>query len=212
MKSSSFGHFFLTFILVALHSSSGISQTKSSGNEERLALLPFETKGFSIEEAVRLMQSFAGGLGESKRFDVMPEMVLRNNLEQAGLSKIDSCNTRPCLAQLGNVLNVEKIVHVQAERWEQRFVMHIRLIRSSDAALLYDERIDYSGEISTLTATIAPEQGRKLAAAFLDKKPNWWLIAGVVLVGVGLIYWLFRSFGTKDSSVPQENQPVGPTQ
>jgi uncharacterized protein YjeT (DUF2065 family) len=183
-----------------------------SAEEERVAVVPFETRGFSPEEGIRLKQSFATGLAESKRFDVMPDMVFKNNLEHVGISNVDSCNAIPCLAQLGNVLKVEKVVHVQAERWEQRFVLHIRLIRSSDAALLYDERVDYSGDINTLLTTIAPEQGRKLAAAFLDKKPNWILIGAAVLVGVGLIYWLFKSFGSMDSTVPEGNQPVGPAQ
>jgi hypothetical protein len=206
----------LSFLLVVLQLSAGFSQTTlsagSSGDQERLGLLPFETRGFSSEDGVRLRQSFATGLAESKRFDVMSDMVLKNNLEQAGLKNIDSCNTPPCLAQLGNVLNVEKVVHVQAERWEQRSMLHIRLVRSSDAALLYDERVDYSGDLGTLVAAIAPEQGRKLAAAFLDKKPNWILIGAAVLVGMGLIYWLFTTFGSTDSSLPQTSPPTGPPQ
>lgn len=199
-------------LLVAFQPGSGFSQTPSttnSGDQERVALLPFEAHGFSSEEAVRLKDSFADGLAESKRFDVMLGIVLRNSLEQASLKKIDNCNTPPCLAELGKVLNVEKVVHVQAERWEQRFVLHIRLFRSSDAALLYDERVDYSGDISTLTSNIAPEQGHKLAAAFLDKKPNWWLIGAGILVGIGLIFWLFTRFGSVESSVSQGSQPIG---
>jgi hypothetical protein len=33
-----------------------------------------------------------------------------------------------------------------------------------------------------------------------------------VLIGVGLIYWLFTTFGSMESSTPQVNPPVGPVQ
>jgi hypothetical protein len=210
------GKIALVFLLVAFQVCAGFSQTApsagSSKEQERLALLPFETRGFSSEDGIRLRESFATGLAESKRFDVMPDIVFRNNLDQAGLMNIDSCNTLPCLAQLGKVLNVEKVVHVRAERWEQRFMLHIQLVRSSDAALLYDERVDYSGDFSTFLSPITSDQGRKLSAAFLDKKPNWILIGTALLLGTGLIFWLFTTLGSMKSSAPRTIPPVGPPQ
>ena len=206
----------LSFFLVAFQPIAGFSQAAPSAgpsrDPERLALFPFGTKGFSAEEAIRLKQNFAAGLAESKRFDIMTDMEFKNSLEQAGRTKLDSCKTPPCLAQLGKVLNVEKVVQVQAERWEQRFILHIRLVRSSDAALLYDERVDYAGDINTLSTVVVTEQGRKLAAAFLDKEPNWVLIGAALLVGLGLIFWLFKALGSLKSSIPQGKQPIGPTQ
>jgi TolB-like protein len=206
----------LIFVLVAFQLAAGFSQTTpsagSSKDQERLALLPFETRGLTSEDGIRLRESFATGLAESKRFDVMPDIVVRNNLDQAGLMNIDSCNTLPCLAQLGKVLNVEKVVHVRAERWEQRFMLHVQLVRSSDAALLYDERVDYAGDINAFSSPITSDQGRKLSAAFLDKKPNWILIGAALLLGIGLIFWLFTTFGWMKSSAPQTIPPVGPPQ
>jgi hypothetical protein len=139
----------------------------------------------------------------------MPDAVLKNNLEIAGLTKIDSCNTRPCLARLGKILNVAKVVHVSVDRWEERYIIHIRLVSSTDGALLYDERVDYTGEFNTLLSDEMVEQGRKLSAAFLDKKPNWALIGADVLVGVGLICWLFAALGPRNNSVQQTTPPVG---
>lgn len=176
--------------------------------EERVVILPFETRGVSLDDALRLKQKFSEILAESKRFDVVPDNVLKNNLELAGLSKIDSCNTLPCLAQLGNVLKAEKIVHVSVDQWKGRYVLHIRLVGSSDAALLYDERVDYTGDFSSLLSTVVPEQARKLSSAFLDKKPNWYLIAAAVIVGVGLIYWIYSTFASMNST---ESEPSNST-
>jgi hypothetical protein len=185
----------LFLLLVAIQTSPAIcqeAQLSKSNDGERLVVLPFEIRGLTTDEGLQLRQRFCETLAASKRFDVIPDNVLRNNLELGGLSKIDSCNTLPCLAQLGKVLNVEKIVHVSVDRWKERFVMHIRLVRSSDAALLYDERVDFSGDFNNFRSIVAPEQARKLSVAYLDRRPNWYLIAAAVLAGVGLIYWIYR--------------------
>ena len=212
MKNSMSRKIALIFLLIAFQVCDGFSQTTSSagssGGQERLALLPFETRGFSSEDAIRLKQSFASGLAESKRFDVMPDNVLKNNLELSGLSKIDSCNTLPCLAQLGAVLNVEKIVHVSVDQWKDRYVLHIRLVGSSNGKLLYDERVDYAGEFSGFLSTVVPDQARKLSSAFLDRRPNWYLIAAAVIVGLGLIYWIYSTFASISSSETGSSNPT----
>lgn len=109
----------LFLFLVALPLGAGRSQSK--GDQERLVLLPFEIRGLTVNEGTQLNQKFGEFLGESGRFDVLPNNVLRNNLDLAGLASMDSCNTLPCLAQLGKVLNVTKVVHVSVDQWRERF-------------------------------------------------------------------------------------------
>jgi hypothetical protein len=200
MSSSKIG---FVLLLVALSHSAARCQTtpprSSSGDEERVALLPFEIRGLSVDDGLLLRQKFGEILAESGRFDVMPDNVLRNNLNLAGLANIDSCNTLACLGQLGKVLKVEKVVHVTVDQWRERYVLQIRAVRSSDAALLYGERVDYAGQYNGLLSTVVPEQARKLSAAYLDRRPNWFLIAALVIIGVGLIYWLSLRLTPKSS-------------
>jgi hypothetical protein len=197
--------------VIALQISVALCQTTQtadgSGNAELLAVLPFEIHGLSPQDGANLRHNFGVGLSDSRRFSIMPDVMMTNKLEQSGITKIDSCNTPPCIAQLGKILNVDKVVHVLADRWDQRTMLHIRLIRSSDGALLYDERIDYSGEFNTVLTSVSVEQGRKLSAAFLDKQPNWYLITAAVLIGVGLIYWIFTTWAA--SSTTQSDNGEG---
>lgn len=202
---------FLSLTLVTNGICQNATVSQSSGAAERVVVLPFETRGVSPDDGIRMKRKFAEVLAESKRFDVMPDNVLKNNLELSRLSKIDSCNTLPCLGQLGKVLNVEKIVHVSVDQWKDRYVLRIRVVGSSDAALLYDERVDYTGDFSSLLSTVVPEQARKLDSAFLDKKPNWYLIAAGVIVGVGLIYWIYSTFSAVSSTEPEISTPPGST-
>lgn len=202
----------LSLTLVTIGVCQNAQHVERTGDERGVAVLPFEIRGLTPDEGMRLRGRFTEALAESRRFEILPDDAFKSLLANVGLTKIDSCNTVACLAQLGKILHVEKVVQVSADRWDQRYILHIRLVNAADGKLLYDERVDYSGDFNTLLTTIAPDQGRKLAAAFLDKKPDWLLIGAAVLVGVGLIYWLFKTFGSMDSSVPQGNQPVGPAQ
>ena len=178
----------------------------ASRNGELVAVLPFEIHGISPQDGATLRKNFADGLSEPKRFSIMPDNMMANNLERSGITAIDSCNTPPCIAQLGKILNVDKVVHVIADRWDQRTMLHIRLVRSSDAALLYDERVDYSGEFNSMLTGVTIEQGRKLSSAFLDKQPNWYLIGAAVLIGVGLISWIFTTWGASSTTQSDNSQ------
>jgi TolB-like protein len=180
----------------AISPGTAFCQDAPTENLERLAVLQFETRGLPREDGAQLWRSFSDVLANLKRFDIMPENVLNNNLSLAGLGNIDSCNTRACLAQLGKILDVAKVVHVKVDRWDDRYILNIRLVNSSDGALLYSERVDYTGSFQNLLSTVIPEQATKLNSAFLDKKPNWYLIAAAVIVGVGIIYWIYSNFAS----------------
>jgi hypothetical protein len=189
----------LLLLLVALVAV-GYSQDPE---RERLAVLRFGIKGITPDEGLLLRQRFAEALEESSRFDVLPLPVITNRLEEVGLRNVDSCTTFPCLAELGKILDAPKVVYASVTRLENRFILHIQLVRSSDAALLYDERIDHSGEFSTLLSEVIPAQGRKLGMAHLDRGTPWYFVAAAVLVGVGLIYWIYSSWGTSSADDPQ---------
>ena len=204
----------LISILTALHISTGLSQTApvpdASGGGELVSVLPFTIRGISPLDGSELRLNFASGLAESKRFTLLPDGMMKRRLEEAGLTNIDSCDKPPCLAQLGKTLHVGKIVHVDAARWDQRIMLHIRLVRTSDGTLLYDERVDYTGEFGSVLTGVAAEQGRKLSAAFLDKQPNWLLIGALAFIGVGLIYLIFTTWDSS-SSKKSGNTPGAPS-
>jgi hypothetical protein len=174
--------------------------TWSTGDERGVAVLPFEIRGLAPDEGMRLKERFSEALAESKRFEIMPDEAMKSMLARAGLKNIDNCNTAACIAEVGKVLHVEKVVHVSADRWDQRYILHVRCVKAADGELLYDERVDFTGAFDDFLNGATAEQGRKLSHAFLDTPPNWYLIAACVLVGVGAIYWIFSTWATSSSS------------
>ena len=171
-----------------------------TGDERGVAVLPFETRGLAPDEGMRLRERFSEALAESKRFEIMPDDVMKSMLAHAGLTNIDSCNTVACIAEVGKLLHVEKVAHVSADRWDQRYILHVRLVKAADGELLYDERVDFTGAFDDFLNAVTPEQGRKLSHAFLDTSPDWYLIAACVLVGVGLIYWIYSTWASSSGS------------
>jgi hypothetical protein len=85
-------------------------------------------------------------------------------------------------------------------------------VNAATGSLLYSERIDFTGQFKDFSSLVIPEQGRMLSLAFLDKPTNWYFIAAAVLVGAGLIYWIFSTWATSSSSQDPGNPPIGPGQ
>jgi len=192
-------------LLALLQTSAGICQ---EAERERLAILPFGIQGLSPEEGVQLRQNFAEALGESMRFNILPLVAMRSILEEAGLKKIDDCSTLPCLAQLGTILGVDKVASVTVAHLGQGFALHIQLVDASDASLQYDERVDYPGAFNNLLSVVMPEQGRKLGGAEFGTGTRWYVIAAAVLVGAGLIYWIYTTFASTSSTQTQFAGPA----
>jgi len=99
------------------------------------------------------------------------------------------------LAEAGKSVGVQKVVHVDVVRREPLTILQIRLVNVSDAALLYAERVDYSGELGSLLSDVIPEQARKLRSSHLDSKTPWAKAAflfGACCGAILLIFWHFK--------------------
>lgn len=196
-------------LALSFHTSVSFSERAEPTSErvfqEKLAVLPFELHGISPEEGLLLTQRFAGALAESKRFDVMPHDTMKRIFTESG-TKLEGCNYSYCIADLGKVLGVQKVVHVDASRRGRLYVLHIRLVDAQSAALLYDERVDYSGEFKDVLSDVLAEQARKLAGARLDEGTKWYIIAAAVLAGVGAIYWIYKSFNSQNAQESSGSQ------
>jgi TolB-like protein len=132
----------LVFSLIILVIGACFSQSppkaEASDHPETLAVLPFETHGLTREQGLLLANRFAEVVRESKRFEVL--------LKDSTDGSVGWHDSRS-LAEKGKTLGVRKIVHVSIVHRDKLFVFQIHLVNVSDAAILYAERVDYSGEI-----------------------------------------------------------------
>ncbi len=169
----------------------GISLSQSSPTEgaitlpETLAVLPFEIHNLTREDGLLLAKRFAAVLRESNRFEV----ILKDSIGGSG-----GLHDPRSLAETGKTLGVRKIVHVGIVHRDRLYVLQIRLVNVSDAALLYAERVDYSGEFGSLLSDVIPEQARKLTQAHLDAKTPWAKAAFLFGACLGAILWVLWHF------------------
>ena len=190
----------LAFLLASIGVCQAAVGIDPRGDKEKLAVLPFAIEGLDSSQNRMLQQHFEQRLRESINYEPLAEHEFRNALAQAGLTRIDACTSLPCLAQLGNVLHVQKVVHVQGLHAGQRYIMQIRLVNVSNAKLLYDEPITYSGEFNMLLADAISEHARNIDKTYVTTETPWYYYAAGVLVGVGIIYWLFTTWASSSSS------------
>jgi TolB-like protein len=173
----------------------GYSQTESFvdtlSHREKLVVLPFELHGLSSEEGLQLTSRFAKVLGESNRFEV----VLADSLKG-----MEGTSDRRSLAEAGKVLGVQKVVHLNVVLREKLYVLQVRLVNVSDAALLYAERVDYSGEFGSFLSDVIPEQARNLSKAHLDAKTPWAKAAFLFGACLGGILWILWHLRRKDAT------------
>lgn len=202
------------FLLMLLPVGVAVSQeisARSARGQEVAAVLPFELQGLSDEDGVRLAEKFGQVLAETSRFGILHPDTMKAIFAEAGIKNLEGCDYTFCLADMGKILGVQKVVHVSASRRGKLYVLHTRLVNVADAALLYAERVDFSGDLSVLTSEVITEQARKLGGARLDSGTRWYYIAAAILLGVGVIYWIYRSF---DKSFGEEDSgsTIPPTQ
>ena len=200
---------FAVFLLPLLWASPAVCQ----GTErERLAILSFAVDSLSPAQAAQLRQNYVDALNQTKRFNILPFVAMESILDDAGMRKTDDCTTRPCLAQLGKILAVDKVLSVRVAQTVEGFSLQIQLVEASDASLDYEVKSDYHGTFKELASVEMPNQGRTLGTTKFGKGVRWYVIAGAAVVGLGIIYWLYTTFTSVNTSQSQSSGPISSPQ
>ena len=163
---------------------------EAGARPETLAVLPFEIHNLTREDGLLLAKRFAEIMRESNRFEVF----LKDSM--VGSERLRDPRS---LAEAGKTLGVQKIVHVSVVHRDRLYVLQIRLVNVSDAALLYAEQVRYTGEFGSFLSDVIPEQARKLTQAHLDAKTPWAKAAFFFGACMGAILWVFWHFRRKDA-------------
>jgi hypothetical protein len=180
-------------------------------DKEKLVVLPFSIDGITSDQSRILKQRFEQTLQESGSFELLPEHLFKSSLAAVGLERIDSCTSLPCLAQLGKILNVQKVVHVKGMHAAQRYILQIRVVNVSDAKPLYDESLSYSGEFNSLLADALAEHAKRIDKTYVSTGTPWYYYAAAAIIVGGLIYWAFStwatSIGSESGDSPSTSSP-----
>ena len=168
------------------------------GDKERVAVLPFQQMGLSNEETATLTKKFAEFLQSTGKFEVMPHDEMLRLIAEADFN-LESCTYSYCLADVGKVLGVQKVMHGSITRRGKFYTLRLRLIDVQSAEIVFDRKPEYSGEFDRLAAEVLPGEAKAASEYSLESGTKWYVITAVIVVTVGAIYSLYKAF-TKTSA------------
>ena len=163
------------------------------GAKEKVAVLPFQQKGLSNEEAAALTKKFAELLQSTEKFEVMPYGEMVRLIAEADL-KLESCTYSYCLADAGKVLGVQKVMHGSVTRRGKLYTLHLRLVDVRSAEIVHDSKPEYSGEFDQLVVEVLPVEAKAASEYSLESGSKWYVVAAAVVITVGAIYSLYKAF------------------
>lgn len=169
-------------------------------SSERWALLPFRGVNITEDQQAAVTRTFEDTLRSLRRAFILPQDQIRALLADANVINLQTCDYSLCLADIGKILGVQCVVFGTVNRKGALYTVRIRVIASSDAAIVYDHSDEFSGEFSDLLATHLPKRARDIADTELSTGTKWYVVAAAVAVFTGAAYWIYRSFARETGS------------
>ncbi len=168
--------------------------------QNRIAILPIASNDIPQEELTKLTQVFRTALQNTERFDIQPEVEMDSLFEAKKFSNIAGCNYAICLADAGKTLQVAKVMRIDITKQDDIFATRIRLVQTSDAAVLFDRVFNHSGDIDSYCRISIPEQIKTITNLEFEQNSSWLHPAIIVAVVLGIIYIIYKSFDSHSSS------------
>lgn len=160
-----------------------------------VAVMPFEIHGLSEDESGLVRSEFLKAVRATDRFAIMSDDTMWSILQEANMTDLDECTYSHCIADVGKVLGVERVLHVAVMRRGKLYTVRVRVINSSNSEILLDKKREHSGEFEPLISSVLPEMAQEMR----DAKPGswqkykWYAVGGAVLVLGTAIYFVSRS-------------------
>jgi len=139
----------LAFLLITF-----LVNTSSAQNKTRIAVLSFEPKNVNLETAEAVADILSTELFNTNRFDVIERQAITKILEEQKL-QMTGVTDMSQAAEIGKMLNVEKILIGSVSRLGQTYIINTRLVGVESGALELAENIKSQGGEDGLPAAIA---------------------------------------------------------
>ncbi len=140
----------LTFFLVIFM----VDTLLYAQNKTRIAVLSFEAKNVNQETAEAVADILSTELFNTNRFDVIERQAINKILEEQKL-QMTGITDMSQAAEIGKVLNVEKILIGSVSRLGQTYIINTRLVGVETGALELAENIKSQGGEDGLPTAIA---------------------------------------------------------
>jgi hypothetical protein len=148
------GRIFLLSFLFFVHI--GYSQN------ENIAVLDLDPTGISMTEAQFLSDRLRTELFETGVFQVVERQKMNSILKEQGFQNT-GCTSLECAVEIGQLLNVQKMVAGSIGKIEDIYSISLRLINVQTGAIIKTATRDYNGRLSEVLTDVIPAVARDLS-------------------------------------------------
>jgi TolB-like protein len=145
----------LFFILILL-------TVQLSGQRINVAVLDLDPTGVSKEESQFLSDRLRTELFETGRFQVVEREKMEEILAEQGFQNT-GCTSVECAVEIGQLLNVSRIVAGGIGKIEEIYSISLRMIDVQTGAIVKTATEDYEGKLSEVLTDVIPEAAERLA-------------------------------------------------
>ena len=118
-------------------------------SQTSVAVMEFEGKGVSKQEASALTDRFRDELFKSGRFQVMERAYMEQILKEQGF-QMSGCTSNECMVEVGQLVAVEQIVGGSISKVGEIYSVSARVISVESGKILSVSNYDFRGNISAL--------------------------------------------------------------
>ena len=128
----------------------------------KIAVLDLDPTGISQKDAQFLSDRLRAELFETGKFQIVERDKMREILVEQGFQK-SGCTTLECAVEIGQLLNVEKIVAGSIGKIDDIFSISLRMIDIASGAIEKTATRDYEGKLSEVLTETIPEVAGQLS-------------------------------------------------
>jgi len=181
-----------------------------------VAVLDFDGKGVAESEASILSDRFRSELVKTEAVKVVERGQMNTILEEIGFQQ-SGCTTSECLVEIGQVLNVQRMISATVGKLGNVYTIDLRMIDVGTAEILSSISEDHDGEMSELlnlmksmAVRMAANASGKEVKSSEEDGGNFWLWATVGTVAVGAAAVLLVGGGKDGGGSSSANLPMPP--
>lgn len=127
---------------------------KKGKKSETVAVLDFEGRGISAQEAATLTDRFTSSLGKTEAILIVARQEMNEILKEQGYQQQEGCTSAECAAEVGAMIGVKNIINGSIGKVGETYTIDAQMINVSSGATVKSVNKTYAGKVDGLIIEI----------------------------------------------------------
>jgi len=121
---------------------------------ETVAILDFEGRGISAQEAGTLTDRFTSSLGKTEAILIVARQEMNEILKEQGYQSQEGCTSAECAAEVGAMIGVKNIINGSIGKVGETYTIDAQMINVGSGATVKSVNKTYAGKVDGLIVEI----------------------------------------------------------